>query len=446
LLTARSSRFDALERNTQQQFGGFGGTVGGGITIPIFGSGGFVGGIRGGLIPGGFQARGGSGIGPVLTLESAFGVGFTAQSVADAIRVAEQSGRFTGEGPVTGAITIATGPELTLVLNLARGLFELFNASGQKVGGGVTPEAAIEAARAGAPPPLPEGAVSEPPTFPPTLGTVTTAPFVEPPQPPATIATPENLRFFLGLVSDLFRRGDDPLGTPPATPPIPSFPPFPTPNIPPPLPPGPPRVEVGGTVNVPVVLGSTGDPTGIRRPRFPDEDQLSRAQQIGLIIRNLLALRKARQNADKQRRAFEQFLAARLELLRGAQMPFGQAGFVGTGLLGPGVGGFLGGLAADAAEALIGRIGGGGGGAITSLPAFPPGIPGLAGGAPFLGGGGGCPPLFRTGAPAGFSMRPVPWFPVQAPNGKWFFFGHLGRPTFSKLKSPRRHHHHRRLR
>jgi len=251
----------------------------------------------------------------------------------------------------------------------------------------------------------------------------------------------------------MFTRGDDPLGTPPA--PTTTFPPtgpglldiFMLPGTFPPIPNVPgagARVITGGTVNVPVVLGSTGDPTGIRRPQFPDQEALNTAERIGLFIRDLLALRKARQNADKQRRAFEQFLAARLEQLRGGQqMPFGQAGFVAGPLLGPGIGGFLGGLAADAGEALLARLAGGGG-AVTQLPAFPS-VPGLQG--PLLGGGGGaCPPLFRGGAPAGFRMSPVPWFPVQAPNGKWFFFGHLGSPTFSKLKARRRHHHHSRKR
>jgi len=124
-------------------------------------------------------------------------------------------------------------------------------------------------------------------------------------------------------------------------------------------------------------------------------------------------------------------------------MPFGQSGFVGTTAVGGFLGGALGGLAGDAIEALVARLAGGGQVLTqTQLPAFPaqlpPGIPGLS------GGGGVCPPLFRGGVSA--RMSPVPWFPVQAPSGKWFFFGHLGRPTFSKLKSPRRHHHHSRKR
>jgi len=129
-------------------------------------------------------------------------------------------------------------------------------------------------------------------------------------------------------------------------------------------------------------------------------------------------------------------------------MPFGQAGFVA----GPAIGGGLGALADLAISAggafLAQKFGpetGLGFPGAQTLGLAAPGIPGLQGGGAF-GGGGACPPLFRTGAPAGFSMRPVPWFPVQAPNGKWFFFGHLGTPSFSKLKGRRRHHHHSRKR
>jgi len=205
-------------------------------------------------------------------------------------------------------------------------------------------------------------------------------------------------------------------------------------------------VRPGGTVNVPVVLGSTGDPGGVRRPRFPDKDQLEQAERIGQLIANLLALRKARQNADKQRRAFENFLAARLEILRRAQMPFGQSGLA-LRQAGGGVNGgrdFLTDLLAAAGGFVQERFGRSGFDD-PQLPA-PPGIPGLQGGVPFNGGGGaGCPPLFRGGTMP-MRVSPVPWFPVQAPNGKWFFFGHLGTPTFSKLKGRRRHHHHARKR
>jgi len=121
-------------------------------------------------------------------------------------------------------------------------------------------------------------------------------------------------------------------------------------------------------------------------------------------------------------------------------MPFGQSGFV-AGPVGTAVATGLGAFGGTLLESLISRLSGGD---VQTVPQFPaaPGIPGLQGGAPF--GGGGCPPLFRGAMSA--RMSPVPWFPVQAPSGKWFFFGHLGRPTFSKLKSPRRHHHHSRKR
>ncbi len=431
----------------EQQFGGISFGVGG-LGIPIFGS------TGGASIPGGFSGApgvGGGGIGPVLTLEGEFGVGFTAQDIADQIRVAEQEGELSG-GQV---IEIATGPSLRLVLNLAVGLFELFNASGQKVGGGVTPQAAIEAANAGAAPA--GGGGAQPQTFPETLTAVTTPPFVAPQQVPIPIDDPAFLRNLAAILRGVFlrRTGRDPPplpigfpgsgrpGLPPPFPEIFTIPPIPNEGIRFPAP-GAGDVLPGGTVNVPVVLGSTGDPTGVRRPTFPNQEQLSRAQQIGQIIRDLLALRKARQNADKQRRAFEQFLAARLAILGGQQMPFGQAGFVGGSVLG----GALGAAAESGLEALIRGLSGGGG---DRLPMAPGGLPPLQGPGTFpmlpgSGGGGVCPPLFRTGAPAGFSMRPVPWFPVQAPNGKWFFFGHLGTPTFSRLKARRRHHHHSRKR
>jgi len=143
-------------------------------------------------------------------------------------------------------------------------------------------------------------------------------------------------------------------------------------------------------------------------------------------------------------------------------MGFGQSSFVGSTSIGPFVGGALGGLAGDAFEFLLERLlpqGPGFGVPVptTQLPAFPtfpqlpgqqpafppaPGIPGLQGGGPF---GAACPSLFRDRGSV-LSVSPVPWFPMQAPNGKWFFFGHLGSPTFSKLKGRRKHHHHARKR
>lgn len=199
----------------------------------------------------------------------------------------------------------------------------------------------------------------------------------------------------------------------------------------------------GSTVNTPVILGSTGDPGGVRRPRFPDQRQLDRAQQIGELLFRFHALRRARQQADKQRRMQERYLANRFELIRRSLMPFGQSGAFLQAPRGGVNGGrdFLGGAIGDFFDWLSRQFPGTGD--PTRLP-FP--TPGGGNGPmpPVPGGGvGGCPSLFRGGVPR---MSPVPWFPVQAPNGKWFFFGHLGRPSFSRLKQPRRHHHHRRLR
>ncbi len=165
MLTARSSQRargeapEALPSSTQEQFGGIQFGVGAfGIGIPAIGSAG-LGGVRGGLFSGGSPGVGGGGIGPLLTLEQAFGSGFTSESVSDAIRVSEQEGRFSGE-TFPNTIDIATGPALSIVLNLSRGLFEIFdNASGAKIGGGVTPQAAIDAVNLGGGPPATGGGV-----------------------------------------------------------------------------------------------------------------------------------------------------------------------------------------------------------------------------------------------------------------------------------------------
>jgi len=168
LLTARLERFQIGE--AEHQFGGFGTIAGGGfgLGIPVFGSGGFTGGIRGGAIPGGgFVAGAGSGIGPVLTLEAAFDVGFTSAEIAATILREEAEIRAAlSEGRET-VITISTGQQsgLTMVLDLAKGLFEIFDRDGRKLGGGVTPEAAIAAVNAGAAP-LGGGGGSEPLPFP----------------------------------------------------------------------------------------------------------------------------------------------------------------------------------------------------------------------------------------------------------------------------------------
>jgi len=169
LLTARHERFEILEAQHQFPGGGIGTGLGFGFGIPVFGSGGaFAGGIRGGLIPGGgFVAGAGSGIGPVLTLEAAFDVGFTSAEIAATIQREEAEIRAALSEGREAVITISTGQQsgLTMVLNLAKGLFEIFDRDGRKLGGGVTPEAAIEAVNAGAPP-LGGGGGSEPLPFP----------------------------------------------------------------------------------------------------------------------------------------------------------------------------------------------------------------------------------------------------------------------------------------
>jgi len=169
LLTARRARFEILEAQQQFPGGGIGTGLGFGFGIPVFGSGGaFAGGIRGGLIPGGgFVAGAGSGIGPVLTLEAAFDVGFTSAEIAATIQREDAAIRAALSEGREAVITISTGQQsgLTMVLNLAKGLFEIFDKDGRKLGGGVTPEAAIEAVNAGAPP-LGGGGGSEPFPFP----------------------------------------------------------------------------------------------------------------------------------------------------------------------------------------------------------------------------------------------------------------------------------------
>ncbi len=461
-------------REVQEQFGSF---DLGGIAVGSGGIGPFAGGLRGSIIAPGLGAASGS-IGPLIVLEELVGLGFSAQDVADRIRFLEQEGLLGpsgGEG-TPGIIQVLTSVVGNVFFQTLAGIFTVTNARGQTVGTGATVGEALANVPPGSGPTpadvgLGGGAAQEPPPFPvipSPLEAVVAQPFVAPAPPPqqdpnlfgaiqALISLLRPPPTFQEIIFGPPRRtpapSDFPIDFPPELQPFPDvfgFPPDFDPGFPPirPVP-----IEVqqqeqvlpGGTVNVPVVLGSTGDPTGVRRPRFPDEEQLSRAQQIGRLIHWFLQLRKARQTQDKQRRAIERFLADRLALLRRAQMPFGQSQFVGpgAGALLPGIGGIIGGLLPD----LIGRLFPGDQPGFPSLPSFPTtGLPTQGPGLfPMPGGGGACPPLFR-GAPATFRMSPVPWFPVQAPNGKWFFFGHLGTPTFSKLKGRRRHHHHARKR
>ncbi len=404
------------------------------------GSGGFTGPVGGfGAATGG---PGGGFLAPVITLQSVFGQSFSAQTVADAIKVADQQARLEstrGEvaTPIQKLISIITSPTgASLVLDLAKGLFEIFDASGRRLGGGVTPEAAIEAVRGG-----PGGAARVQQLLEPA------AAFAEPsapiPGPAEGGEFGELLRTILGALGQLRGGRLQPVGLEP--------------------------VAIGGTVNVPVVPGSTSDPRGTLRPtaaafvpkppppppRAPERPTATQAGAniVRVIIDLLLRRRQAEALRDAQRRQLELIAAA--QAARRSAMPFGQSGFVGTTSVGPFIGGALGGLAGDAIEGLLERLFRDTPDA-TRLPAFPP-APQLPGQQPtgfpsvpgldlsVLGGGGGCPPLFRTGTGA-MRVSPTPWFPVQAPDGKWFFFGHLGKPTFSKLKSPRRHHHHPRKR
>lgn len=171
MLTARHDRFEIPE--AQHQFGAFPFGGFGGFSI---GSGGFAGGIRGagfGVATGG---PGGGFLAPVLTLQTIFGESFSATTVADAIKVADQQARLIsrrggeeGAGVLQNVIDIATSDlGIALVLNLASGLFEFLNAQGQKLAGGVTPEAALTALKAGGgvPPAAGGGGGQEPLPFP----------------------------------------------------------------------------------------------------------------------------------------------------------------------------------------------------------------------------------------------------------------------------------------
>lgn len=431
-------------REIQAQFGGFGVTGGG-----IFGGFGGIGstgiglgGIRGGLIGGGGGAAAGS-IGPLLTLEAVFGTGFTARSIADAILVQEQNeGASTFSGGiviVTRGIPTETGAAGALIFNTITGIFQILGANGSVQGSGRTPDEAAAN--------LPAGltldtfgldpVLSQPPTF--------AEPSPPIPGPAEGGEFGELLRTILGALGQLRGGRARPSGLEP--------------------------VAIGGTVNVPVVAGSTSDPRGTLRPtaaafvpkppppppRAPERPTAGQAGAniVRVIIDLLLRRRQAEALRDAQRRQLELFAAA--AALRRQTVGFGQAGFVAP--IGPVIGGAIGSVAGDAFEFLLEKLLGDRGTVeqqpFPRLPAFP--VPQLPGGQPtglpaipgldlsVLGGGGGCPPLFRTGTGA-MRVSPVPWFPVQAPDGKWFFFGHLGKPTFSKLKGRRKHHHHARKR
>jgi len=337
---------------------------------------------------------------PFIGLEETFGSGFTSGSIADAIRVAEQNESSVFDFGVFAVDGINVGQ---LAFDVFQGLFLVSDPlTGQIIHQGATQQALLDSVERSR-----------------LLG------LVGPPGPQGLPAAPVDLAAIIqavtGVVGSLNRAPTTGRQLPGEA------------------------VLPGGTVNVPVVLGSTGDPRGRSRPDFPDnrQNEVEIARQIGLLIRQILAVRAQRRALERQqelRLAWIRALAAQNQ--GGQPMGFGQAGF-SAGALGTGVGDLLVQLAGSVAGGLLGNQ-------LTQLPgqqpAFPaaPGIPGLQGGAPF-GGGGACPSLFRAGAGA-MRVSPVPWFPIQAPNGKWFFFGHLGTPTFSKLKTRRRHHHHSRKR
>ena len=148
-MNGRLDRFaipEAQHQFTAFPFGGFGGFA--------IGSGG-AGGIRGGTF-GGFATGGPGGgfLAPVMTVQSIFGESFSAATIANAIAVADQQARLAAErgesGNIPAVIDVSTSNEgLRLVLNLAAGLFEILDVQGRKLAGGVTPEAAVEALRAG---------------------------------------------------------------------------------------------------------------------------------------------------------------------------------------------------------------------------------------------------------------------------------------------------------
>jgi len=448
VLTARSDRFQIPE--TQHQFpgGGIGTGLGFGFGIPIFGGGGGFGipPIRGGLIPGGFVTGAGSGIGPVLDLESAFDVGFTSAEIAATIRREEEAIKAALSEGRDAVITISTGQQsgLTLVLNLAKGLFEILDASGRKAGAGVTPEAAIEAFNAGSLRPVPE-----PEPVPTTFAEQ--APL---PGPTGGGDFNELLRSILGALGQLQGGRRTPRGLEP--------------------------VAIGGSVNVPVVRGSTADPTGTLRPvqRLPGRPAPTIEEQLAAfprapatqparaalpsarevlpsvaleVLQLILRERAEKQLRDAQRRAQEiqaQRLASFRELIRRLQMPFHQQSF-GLGLKasdprGPletaGVGGgflttvadILIGLGTNISADLLTRLN------VTRDPerreiTVPNGDSEIEAALRALQtqGGGAATQcgLFRGGGGTRLSSRPAAVVCLPDPiTGEARFFGHLGRP------------------
>jgi len=341
---------------------------------------------------------------PFLGLEQAFGTGFTSGSIADAILVAEQNESSVFDFGVFAVDGVNVG---TLFYDVFQGLFLISDPlSGQILHQGANTQALFDSVERSR-----------------LLG------LVGPPGPPGLPGPGVDLAQTIQAIRNIVTQISGAR----------------TPTTGRAVPTGLGELVLpGGTVNQPVVLGSTGDPTGQRRPDFPDDRQkeVEIARQVGLLIRQILAARAQKRAAERAAEKNAAFLAWVRSLQGGQQMPFGQSGFAAGALL-PTVGSFLGNVGADILAGLISP--GQPQAQLPGLPAFPQGAIGpTASGIP-LGGGGACPPLFRGGGTS-VRMSPVPWFPIQGPNGKWFFFGHLGTPKFSKLKSPRRHHHHARKR
>jgi len=253
------------------------------------------------------------------------------------------------------------------------------------------------------------------------------------------------------------------------------------------------RVAPGGTISDPVVRGSSADPAGVLRPRFPPPSPrrgpillppprplpgIPPAGKLpdripgvfhgqGLlnflgrtIVPFLAARQRQKELLEAQRRArrrVQQSLNINVNLIGGFPMPFGQAGFM-AGQDGGG-GGFLGGLA-NLATALtpIGlglfgpqpqqqNVGLGFGGAV--LGGLARQIPGVLGGL-VLGEGleavqsqGSMGALFR---PTATRIVPVPELSMIGPDGKCHTWLHATPKGWkinrSNVSGRRRHHHH----
>lgn len=256
------------------------------------------------------------------------------------------------------------------------------------------------------------------------------------------------------------------------------------------------KVGPGGSIAQPVIKGSTSDPTGILRPRFPQAATRVVPRRIpptapprtplpqtaseralfllrGFMQFGLPALLRERERdfqRDQIRRARDianinkesvGALSAFLQRVRGTAMPFGQAGFTtgqDSGLFGlspVGGGGFF-----DSLPGIIEAITGGRGvfpqtqttqfaGAAAKVAKQLPGIlGGLAGGElleGLFGNGGNGGALFK---PSASRIVAVPEITMMGPDGKCHTWLHATPKGWKINKSNvtgrrRRHHHHR---